>query len=41
MPKNPQNDRLYAHPSTKNKKRDVVVVLVTKRLSTQLSFSHW
>jgi len=28
-PKNPQNDRLYAHPSTK--KKDVV----TKRLCTQ------
>jgi len=33
--KNMQNDRLYAHPSTK--KKDVV----TKRLRTQLAFSHW
>ena len=33
--KNSQNDRLYAHPSTK--KTDVV----TKRLRTQLTFSHW
>jgi len=32
--KNPQNDRLYAHLSTK--KKDVV----TKRLRTQLALSH-
>jgi len=33
-PKNPQNDRLYSYQSTK--KKDVV----TKRLHTQLTFSH-
>jgi len=31
-PKNPQNDRLYAYPSTKNKD------IVTKPLRTQSSF---
>jgi len=34
-PMKPQNDRLYAHPSTKQK--DVA----TKRLRTQLAFGHW
>jgi len=34
-PKNPQNGRLYAYPSTK--KKDAV----TKCLRTQLTFSHW
>jgi len=35
MPKIPQNDLLYAHPSTK--KKDIV----TKHLCTQLTFCHW
>jgi len=34
-PRNPQNDRLYAHPPTKKKG------VMTKRLRTQLTFSHW
>jgi len=34
-PKNLQNDRLCTHPS--NKKKDVT----SKRLCTQLMFSHW
>jgi len=33
--KNSQNDRLHVNPSTK--KKDVA----TKRLHTQLMFSHW
>jgi len=35
-PKNTQNDRLYAHPSS-IKKKDIA----TKCLCTQLTFSHW
>jgi len=35
MPKHPQNGRLHAYPLTQKKG------VMTERLCTQLTFSHW